>query len=202
VQARPALFASPTTWIGGVEIALYPVLLALFMPWLFVLARCVVGRRSGPLILLGLWTTFTLGLMMLVPWLVQVGTAAEGLPIRGQGLFSGLAQMSTLLVLAVWLVGLWITLLIWRWPVRRAPGWPTIVLTGTLTGIVVWLMGASLASFAASQLGLVASAGLPIARTVASPFALILALPCSLLASIASVAVGANLAQVLRRSPR
>lgn len=202
VQARPALFTSPTLWVGRTEIALYPVLLALFLPWLFVLARCVLGRRTGPALLLGLWSAFTLGLMVLVPWLVQSGAAAEGLPVRGQGLWYGLTQMSTLQILAIGLVGSVLTLVLWRWPIRRAPGWPTTALTGALVGLVIWLVSAALVSFAAGQVGLAASTGLPVARTVASPTSLALALPCSIIAAIASVSLGANLAQVLRRSPR
>jgi hypothetical protein len=202
VQARPALFTSPTLWVVRTEIALYPVLLALFVPWLFVVARCVLGRRTGPLLLLGLWSAFTLGLMVLIPRLVQAGAAAEGLPIRSLSLWYGLTQLSTLQMLAIGMVGSALTLLLWRWPVSRAPAWPTTVLTGTLAGIAVWLASAAVVSFAAGQVGLVASAGLPVARTVASPTSLALALPCSILAAIASVALGANLAQVLQRSPR
>lgn len=202
VQARPALFTSPTLWVGRIEIAVYPVLLALFLPWLFVLARGVIGRPSGPALLLSLWSAFTLGLMLLIPWLVRVGAATEGLPIRGAGLWYGLTQLSALLILGIALVGLVLTLLLRRWPVTRPPERSSVVLTGASAGIAIWLVGVGLVGFAASQAGLVAGAGLPAAGAGASPIALTLALPCSIVAAIVSVGFGTGLAQILRRSPR
>jgi hypothetical protein len=202
VQARPALFNSPTLDVGPIEIALYPVLLGLFVPWLFVLARCVLDRRSGPALLLGLWTAFTAGLMVLVPWLVQTGAAAQGLPMRGPDPGTGFRLLSLLMIGALWLVGAASTPALWRLPTEAMPSRLGLVLAGSVVGPVIWLVGAALATFAADQLRLVAGSGLPIASHGASLGSLLLALPFTLLGAMASMAIGAGLAQVLRRSPR
>ena len=73
---------------------------------------------------------------------------------------------------------------------------------GAVMGLALWLLGFVTAWVVGPELPLAQSAGLPVARELASTGAMLLALPLALTAGIASVAVGTGLAQVLRRNPR
>ncbi|MFN8634232.1 MAG: hypothetical protein U0893_10280 [Chloroflexota bacterium] len=202
VQARPALATSPMLTLGSVKIALYPVLLALFVPWLLVVARRVTGSVWAPLLTVGMWAAFTLSLSVVVPWLVEAGAAAEGLPLRGQGVGAGLALLTALLVVGLGLVGALATALLRGWSLGRALSRKTLLLGGAGLGLALWLLGSGLALFAARQIGLIGDLAVQISRTGASPLSLLLALPVSLAAAMASTALGLELSQVLGRSRR
>lgn len=202
VQARPALVQTPGLHVGGVSVALYPLLLGLFVPWLLVLARVGLGRRAASLWLMALWAAFTSTLLALVPWLVQTGAAAEGLPMRAQGAAFGMALLTGLLMVGLVTVSGLATVLLRSWPPDRLPTRRQVVVAGIALGLAIWLLGVGLIGFTGTQVARAASDGMPITRATATPAAQLLALPLTVVTATASAALGAGLSQVLRRHHR
>jgi hypothetical protein len=201
-QSRPALLQFPTLDVGALQIAVYPVFLALFVPWTWVLVQVTIGRRWTAPRLVVLWAILTVSFQALVPWLVRTGAAAQGFPLRGMEIAPALGPVALLLPSGFAVVGLLSMPFVWRWPRDIAPSWRAMTQLGAVMGLALWLLGFVTAWVVGPELPLAQSAGLPVARELASTGAMLLALPLALTAGIASVAVGTGLAQVLRRNPR
>jgi hypothetical protein len=206
----PGVVRVPMVSLGPMPIMTYPVLLALLLPWVLVAIVRTIGARWSASTVGGLLLGYAILVALFVPRMIRTAVAAQGLSLRLPGPAAAklglylLASMGTLASLVL-LVGVLTDLLNLPRANRetRSP-----LARGVVTGLVLWLLGAALAStvqVAASAMrtgGYFSGGGVASIPAPASLTAICLALPAALVAGTLSGLVGDGLAQVWRRGPR
>ena len=163
--AQPALTRYPTTHLGGLVVLTLPVLQAAAVAGVLVAMQRLLGRPGAALATVGLlWARQAL-LAVLVPWLIQVVVAAEGLsyrvdtsapPVSPMGLLGmGLLVPAALAVEAAWRWGR-------RWPLGGWAGLAGLLVAGmqlATAPVALALAGRSVAPIAAVAPEIVGRAG-------------------------------------------
>jgi len=201
VLAWPGMLQSPTLTVAGVPVMVYPVLLALGLPWLLVAAHDTLGLRGAAVALAVLLLLRDTVLQAFVPWAVRTGAAAEGFPFRSP-LLEPHFQMGAL-VFDLGLIGMAV---IAEGLARRAAPRNAPLLPPALRGLVLGLPAYALGLWAArAAWALLPKAGLPPEIPLGQPpgpLAMWLALPVALAAAALSGWIGGGLSLVWRRNPR
>jgi hypothetical protein len=196
----PGQVEFPTVWLGGFGVMLYPVLLALGLPWIFGAANDTFGTRVAA-------TTVGIAILLrelivqaFVPWAVHAGAAAEGLPFRSPALephfevFAIITMVGLLVVAALADV-------IGR-VAKRGGKHEHPALRGLVLGIPIYLLGLWVCTMIWNHMNRGAlPADLPIASqpTAMATWA---ALPVALIVAALSGWIGGGVSQVWRRSVR
>ncbi|HUP02351.1 MAG TPA: hypothetical protein VMU19_00085 [Bryobacteraceae bacterium] len=195
----PAQIEFPTLWMGTVPVMLYPVLLAVGMPWLFVAAGDTFGARGAASVIALVLLVREVLVQAFVPWAVHAGAAAEGLPFRTPALephfnVGPLVFNGGLLVAAI--------VADVSAHVAKRGGKEYPALRGLVLGLPLFLLAVWVCNEIWSMLN---RAALPAEFPISTPpssAAIWAALPVTLAVAALSGWIGGGLSQVWRRSAR
>lgn len=174
--AVPALRTFPTTDLGPLRIATYPILMALFVPGVLVVATAVVPRPGVASMVVLLLVVRDLAFQFVLPGMIRAGAAAEGLGFR-TAVEPSFSIWPLALDISVLLAAVTLDFLLQRAQIPSRLGRPRPLVVGLSLGAVIWLVGLTVA---------------------AERPAAILALPPVLLFAVLSSMLGEGLGKVLR----
>src|SRR5919202_134519 len=141
VIAQPALLQFPTADLGVLQVMIYPVLLALGTPWLFVAANRVTGKLGAASMVVFLLMARDVLLQLFIPWAVRTGAAAEGLPFRDPSRVPSFGFEPLLLDLGLLAVAIIVDFLVWRSQAKDDREWlTTTAAAGTVAGAMLYIV--------------------------------------------------------------
>ncbi len=200
--AAPGIINQPTTDVAGLQVMTYPLLLAIGLPFCFVLVKRVVGWPWCTTITILLIMAQTLIIQLFVPWAVRTGAELQGLAFRSPAVVPRFSASQLTLELLILAIAMGFD------PLVRLPSGESksrITLVGIGTASALWLMATVIAHFAATRLIFVRLATTPLGVHIPAPasaVAIMLALPGTLAIGVLSSWLADGLSSILERSPR